>query len=165
MGFSLWVCPTFGVIVQQNRKSPSTILTAHNSTGNRTFRCNMLPGQAAEIARDKVVETSPGMEPNSSALCKRTRILLRTLIQLGKKWLRCKRPWLKSAEKKKVIIIQLDLLRLLRQHALRQCHPLRLLHHRCQVLYEFRLILYPRLNLRIRKVIHEFSLAFDSIHG
>ena len=31
---------TFGVIVQQNRKSPSTVLTAHNSTGNRTFMCN-----------------------------------------------------------------------------------------------------------------------------
>ena len=37
MGFSLWVCPTFGVVVQQNRKSPSTVLTAHN---NRTFMCN-----------------------------------------------------------------------------------------------------------------------------
>ena len=40
LGFSLWVCPTFGEIVQQNRKSPSTILTAHNSTGNRTFMRN-----------------------------------------------------------------------------------------------------------------------------
>ena len=40
MGFSLWVCPTFGVVVQQNRKSPSTVLTAHNGTGNRTFMCN-----------------------------------------------------------------------------------------------------------------------------
>ena len=40
MGFSLWVCPTFGEIVQQNRKSPSTVLTAHNSTGNRTFMRN-----------------------------------------------------------------------------------------------------------------------------
>ena len=28
------------MIVQQNRKSPSTVLTAHNSTGNRTFMCN-----------------------------------------------------------------------------------------------------------------------------
>ena len=36
----MWVCPTIGVIVQQNRKSPSTVLTAHNSTGNRTFMCN-----------------------------------------------------------------------------------------------------------------------------
>ena len=28
------------MVVQQNRKSPSTVLTAHNSTGNRTFMCN-----------------------------------------------------------------------------------------------------------------------------
>ena len=28
------------MIVQQNRKSPSTVLTAHNSTGNRPFMCN-----------------------------------------------------------------------------------------------------------------------------
>ena len=28
------------MIVQQNRKSPSTVLTAHNSTGNGTFMCN-----------------------------------------------------------------------------------------------------------------------------
>ena len=41
MGFSLWVCPTFGEIVQQNQKSPSTVLTAHNSTGNRTFMRNI----------------------------------------------------------------------------------------------------------------------------
>ena len=27
------------MIVQQNRKSPSTVLTAHNGTGNRTFMC------------------------------------------------------------------------------------------------------------------------------
>ena len=27
--------------MQQNRKSPSTVLTAHNSTGNRTFMCNI----------------------------------------------------------------------------------------------------------------------------
>ena len=40
LGFSLLVCPTFGEIVQQNRKSPSTVLTAHNSTGSRTFMCN-----------------------------------------------------------------------------------------------------------------------------
>ena len=29
------------MVVQQNRKSPSTVLTAHNGTGNRTFMCNM----------------------------------------------------------------------------------------------------------------------------
>ena len=29
----MWVYPTFGEIVQQIRKSPSTVLTAHNSTG------------------------------------------------------------------------------------------------------------------------------------
>ena len=40
LGFSLWVYPTFGLTVQQNRKSPSTVLTAHNSTGNRTFMCH-----------------------------------------------------------------------------------------------------------------------------
>ena len=28
------------MIVQQNRKLPSTVLTAHNGTGNRTFMCN-----------------------------------------------------------------------------------------------------------------------------
>ena len=28
------------MVVQQNRKSPSTVLTAHNSTGNRTSMCN-----------------------------------------------------------------------------------------------------------------------------
>ena len=38
--FSLWVCPTFGGIAQQNRKSPSTVLTAHNGTGNHTFMRN-----------------------------------------------------------------------------------------------------------------------------
>ena len=42
LGFSLWVCPTFGEIIQQNRKSPSTVLSAHNSTGNRTSMCNKL---------------------------------------------------------------------------------------------------------------------------
>ena len=31
------------MIVQQNRKSPSTVLTAHNSTGNRTSMCNTWP--------------------------------------------------------------------------------------------------------------------------
>ena len=36
----MWVCPTFGEIIQQNRKSPSTALTAHDSTGNRTVMCN-----------------------------------------------------------------------------------------------------------------------------
>ena len=40
LGFSLGVCPTFGEIIQQNQKSPSTGLTAHNSTGNRTAMCN-----------------------------------------------------------------------------------------------------------------------------
>ena len=30
------------MVVQQNRKSPSTVLTAHNSTGSRTFMCNIL---------------------------------------------------------------------------------------------------------------------------
>ena len=28
------------MVVQRNRKSPSTVLTAHNSTGNRTSMCN-----------------------------------------------------------------------------------------------------------------------------
>ena len=28
------------MVVQQNRKSPSTVLTAHNSTGNRNSMCN-----------------------------------------------------------------------------------------------------------------------------
>ena len=28
------------MVVQQNRKSPFTVLTAHNSTGNRSFMCN-----------------------------------------------------------------------------------------------------------------------------
>ena len=34
-----------------------------------------------------------------TTLCKRMRLILRTLIQLGTKWLRCNRPWLRSAEK------------------------------------------------------------------
>ena len=33
------------MIVQQNRKSPSTVLTAHNGTGNRTFMCNTMLAQ------------------------------------------------------------------------------------------------------------------------
>ena len=32
LGFSLWVWPTIREIAQQNLKSPSTVLTAHNST-------------------------------------------------------------------------------------------------------------------------------------
>ena len=31
------------MVVQQNRKSPSTVLTAHNSTGNRNFGLGLFP--------------------------------------------------------------------------------------------------------------------------
>ena len=47
--FALWVCPTFGEIIQQNRKSPSSVLTAHNNTGNRTFMCNKRFGWPSSV--------------------------------------------------------------------------------------------------------------------
>ena len=48
------------MIVQQNRKSPSTVLTAHNSTGDRTFMCNNI----------KVIDSLYFLPMKSSALPK-----------------------------------------------------------------------------------------------
>ena len=41
--------PTFAEIIQQTRKSPSNVLTAHNSTGNRTAMCNKVIWKIYEI--------------------------------------------------------------------------------------------------------------------
>ena len=45
------------MVVQQNRKSPSTVLTAHNSTGNRTFMCSsrisLVPYAMARMTRER----------------------------------------------------------------------------------------------------------------
>ena len=37
------------MVVQQSRKSPSTVLTANNSTGNRTFMCNIMKESVSQL--------------------------------------------------------------------------------------------------------------------
>ena len=36
-------------------KSPSTVLTAHNSTGNRTFMCNTVKRESSKICQDRYI--------------------------------------------------------------------------------------------------------------